>query len=304
MVRRACVVLVAVVSLELVVSLSIAAANGVSRVSVTMPTQPLVSRDLRTHFRTGGRLPRGAYFYAVAVLRNYRQYSREAPPLCAISSDMERTEYGVSHSGKAGNLTLTPAAAPEDRWCPGTYTGAIYAVIRPNRLCDRKADCYHRADKLPVRIGTGRQDEQEPYSYPGGLPRSVGRSTRMIGHFDVTFVTAITSPGKHRIRHIDGPTCPAWGISLPCVCPREGPQAIHATRGLAYGYGWVEITLSYSRGPRGLGSCPGGIAIDGKAGLAVASAGYTSGPSEPYLASHRVRQQRLCWLRERGERAG
>lgn len=278
--RRACVVLVALVSLGLVVPLSTSAAKGVGGFSVVVPTQPLVSRDLRIHLRTGGHLPRGAYFYAVAVLRNYPHYSPEAPPLCAISSDMGSTGYGVSHSGKAVNLTLGPAAAPEDRWCPGTYTGAIYAVTRPSRLCDRKADCHRRAGQLPARIGTGWQDEREPYSYPGGLPRPVGRSTRMIGHFDVTFVTAITPSGTHRIKPVDGPICPAWSISLPCRCPSEGSQVIDPTRGLANGYGWVEITLTYSRGPqpRDLVSCPGGIAIEGKAGLVVASAGYISGP--------------------------
>jgi hypothetical protein len=277
--RWACVILVALVSLWSGVSVSASAAKGVGSVSVAMPTQPLISHDLHIHLRAGGRLPRGAYFYAIAVLRNYRHYSPQAPPLCAISSDMERMEYGVSHSGKAVNLTLRPASAPEGHWCPGTYTGAIYAVIRPNQLCDHKANCYRRTGKLPIRIGTSSQDEQEPYSYPGGLPRPVGRSTRVIGHFHVTFVTAITPPGRHRIPRVDGPICPAWGISLPCRCPREEvPPTIDPTRGIANGYGWVEITLSYSRGPLGLGSCPGGIAIEGKAGQPVASAGYTSGP--------------------------
>lgn len=278
--RRAHVVLVALVSLGLVVPLSTSAAKGVGGFSVAIPTQPLVSRDLHIHLRTGGHLPRGAYFYAVAVLRNYPHYSPEAPPLCAISSDMGSTEYGVSHSGKVVNLTLGPAAAPEDRWCPGTYTGAIYAVTRPSRLCDRKADCHRRAGQLPFRIGTGRQDEREPYSYPGGLPRPIGRSTSVIGHFDVTFVTAITPPETHRIPHVDGPICPAWGISLPCRCPSEGSQAIDPTRGLANGYGWVEITLTYSLGQLGLGSCPGGVAIEGRVGPVVASAGYISGPFE------------------------
>jgi hypothetical protein len=277
MVSRVWIVLVAWILAGLIACASTLAADGVSRVSVAVPTQPLISRALHIHVRVGGRLPRDAYFYSIAVLTNYRHHSAQAPPLCAVSSNMERAEYATPRSGHVISLTLQPAASPEDHWCPGTYTGAIY-MVRPHQLCRRNAGC-HYFGKLPVRAGASTRHEQEPYSYPGGLPRPTDHNSRIVAGFNTTFVTAIVMPERHRIiRHTDGPICPAWGGSLPCQCPKEeGPQAIDPTRGLAKGYGWLEVTLSYSREPHGLGSCPGGIAIQSEAGLTVASAGYAGG---------------------------
>jgi len=199
---------------------------------------------------------------------------------------MEEAEYGFSHHGAPVHLTLTPAAAAEHQWCPGTYIGGIYAVPGKPR-CGRGTPCSRArtrplARKLLVRIAPGMASEREPYSYPGELPRPTDHSIRMVKSFEVQFLTSRPPPGQRRVHRIDGPICPAWGISLPCDCPTtEHPQLTnpHPDRNLPAGYGWVEITLSYPlSGLPALASCPGGIAIDNQAGLRVASTGYPEGP--------------------------
>jgi hypothetical protein len=260
-------------------------ASGLGHLSVTVPPQPLVSGDL--HIRFGpphDNKPQRSYYYAVVVLKNYHHYSPQAPPPCAISSDMGHTEYGFPHRGKLTHLTLTPATSAENQWCPGTYIGAVYSVSHRSR-CSRYYPCSHGSNrtftgKLPISIGHGRAREGEPYSYPGGLPNPIDRSAHIVGRFEVEFVTSITLPGRHRIHRVDGPICRAWGISLPCRCPSAAdPRLTEPARSLLANFGWVEITLSY-QSHSGLpeADCPGGIAIESQAGRVVASAGYPGGP--------------------------
>lgn len=260
------------------------AASGLGHLSVTVPSQPLVSGDLHIRFGPPENEPQRGYYYAVVVLDNYRHYSPQAPPPCAISSDMGHTEYGFSHRGTLTHLTLTPATSAETQWCPGTYIGAVYKVPHKPR-CSRYYPCSHRSartftGKLPIPIGYGRAREGEPYSYPGGLPNPIDRSAHIVGRFEVEFVTSITPPGRHRIHRVDGPICRAWAISLPCLCPSaESPRLTDPARNLPANFGWVEITLS-SQSHSGLPEldCPGGFAIESQSGRVVASAGYPGGP--------------------------
>jgi hypothetical protein len=180
---------------------------------------------------------------------------------------MEKTEYGYPASNRAVRLTLLPAKSNNNRWCAGTYVGAIYAV--PHKPpCSASYPCYGKdangacwelegkyvcgivalpkeeqtereekekvereakerterearekaereakeksnpEEKLKVerevkeltereaRARTEHQEREranlEPggavfYSYPGGLPKPIDRSTHIVGHFKVMF---------------------------------------------------------------------------------------------------------------------
>jgi hypothetical protein len=265
--RRLCSALIASLAIGLN-SPAPASANTLAHVHVTVSPEPLVSGDLHIRVRSHSNLPPTSDYYAVVVLKDYRHYSSQAPPPCAISSDRSRTEYSVAHHGTA-HLTLSPAASAESRWCPGSYIGAIYTVPHsPN--CNRGCPSA-RKDVLPM-TGTlsrpavlGESGEGEPCSYPGGLPKPIGRNARSIGRFEVEFLTSIPHRHRDRIPRTDGPICSAWGISLPCVCPdAESPQLTDPGRDLEASFGWAEIVLSFQShsGLRELDSCSGGIAVE------------------------------------------
>lgn len=137
-----------------------------------------------------GQLPRGAYYYAVAVLVHYRERNTAQPrtPKCAISSDMALTQYGSPQSSKALRLTLLPAPAAGGSWCAnGSYEGAVYAVPHPPP-CSRYYPCYGRGScgQLVGVCGVVGIPESE-YSYPGGLPRPIDSSSRIVGRFKLEF---------------------------------------------------------------------------------------------------------------------
>jgi hypothetical protein len=82
---------------------------------------------------------------------------------------------------------------------------------------------------------------------------------------------------KPRVIRKDGPGCPAWTVSLPCVCPKHIVREATGEPGtLPAGDGWVEITLTYSTFGAPSPTCPGGIAIENSSGAVVASAGYSA----------------------------
>lgn len=259
-------------------------ANTLAQVQVTVSPEPLVSGDLHIRVKSHSNLPPTSDYYAVVVLKDYRHYSSQAPPPCAISSDMSRTEYSVAHHGTT-HLTLSPAASAEGRWCPGNYIGAIYTVPHsPN--CNRGCPSAHK-DVLPmtetpsIPAVPGESGEGEPYSYPGGLPKSIGRNARIIGRFEVGFLTSIPHRRRDRIPRTDGPIMPCVGHLAPLRVPRcRSPQLTDPGRDLEAGFGWAEIVLSFQfhSGLRELDSCSGGIAVENGAGLILASAGYTNGP--------------------------
>jgi hypothetical protein len=171
---------------------SASAASRLGPVSVRVSQQPSVGGSVRVGFMPRGDLPSGGYYYAVIVLKEYARRSPSAPPPCAISSDMRRTQYGYPHRGRALSLTLKPASSTSGHWCPGgTYAGAVYAVPHKPR-CAGSQPCYGRSTQ------TGSCWEVEgrllcgvvaipTYSYPGGLPKPIDHSARVVGHFQVSF---------------------------------------------------------------------------------------------------------------------
>jgi hypothetical protein len=156
-------------------------------VSVNVPPPATVYSDVKIGFRPVG-LPRGGYYYAILVLDRYPRGSRDSPvPPCAISSDMSVVDYGYPDRGRI-RLTLKPAKSAEGHWCSGgTYIGGVYAVShRPP--CNSAYPCYGRSAQGGPGCGAtycGVPAFPVPYSYPGGLPESTDRTTRIIGHFKV-----------------------------------------------------------------------------------------------------------------------
>jgi hypothetical protein len=155
---------------------------------LAVAARPTISVQPQRH------LPRGSYYYAVAVLVHYRERGTSQPraPSCAISSDMARTQYGRPQSGRPLRLTLLPAAGAEARWCANSeYQGAVYAV--PHQPpCSRSYPCYGRGSCGPLGgfCGVVVQPVSE-YSYPGGLPRPIDPSSRIVGRFSLRFGGAI-----------------------------------------------------------------------------------------------------------------
>lgn len=140
-------------------------------------------------FSPHAKLPRGGYFYAVVVLGNLI-LRRGLTPSCAISSDMRVVEYGYPHAGRV-RLALPPASSVEGQWCEGgEYLGAVYAV--PHKPpCSAAYPCYRGGSKAGGLTCGGQVlcglRAPPRYHYPGGLPKPVDPSTRIVGRFKVLF---------------------------------------------------------------------------------------------------------------------
>jgi hypothetical protein len=174
---------------------SLAAASSIpawaAPVSVDAPARPALRGGLRISFapRT---LPHGGFYYAVLVLVRYSG-SGPTPP-CAVSSDMGKTEYGFARRGRRLRLSVLPARSTTAAWCPGgRYLGALYAVPHRPR-CSYSQPCYGRTTQVgPCWIvGEGKHvcgvvPLPPPYSYPGGLPRPLDASSRLVSRFTVRF---------------------------------------------------------------------------------------------------------------------
>jgi hypothetical protein len=156
---------------------------------LAVTARPTISLQPQRH------LPRGSYYYAVAVLVHYRERGTTQPraPSCAISSDMALTQYGRPQSGRPLRLALLPASGAEARWCANAeYEGAVYAVPHPPP-CSRSYPCYGRGSCGPpsgIVCGVIVRPESE-YSYPRGLPRPIDSSSRIVGRFVLRFGGAI-----------------------------------------------------------------------------------------------------------------
>ncbi len=153
-----------------------------------------VAGDVRIGFRPTIELPAGGYYYAVIVLEPYRRYTRAAPPPCAVSSDMSRTDYGYAHGGRPVSLVLTRTASAAHRWCRGgTYLGGIYAVPKPPP-CDSAYPCRSESYEAspcfeiePGHTACGVVARPRQYAYPDGLPAPLAKGTRIVGYFRVAF---------------------------------------------------------------------------------------------------------------------
>jgi hypothetical protein len=189
------------------------------RIFVRVPADPTLIGGVRLRLSHAPALARGGYYYAVVVLTGYAGYSSSAPPACAVSSDMQETQYGFPGRRRRVTLALIPAPSAAGRWCAGgVYRGAIYAVPHRPR-CTSTYPCYgERSESGPCWQVEGRRvcgvvavpegtekpipgqpqpapPPREPevpvanptYSYPGGLPKPVDRASRTVGRFTLRF---------------------------------------------------------------------------------------------------------------------
>jgi|GEM_PF-2517747 len=161
-------------------------------VTVRLPQRPSVGANVSVAFNTRGQLPNGGYYYAVIVLEEYPRSLQSAHPPCAVSSDMRRTPYGYPRRGRPVRLTLTPAPSSSNHWCPGGgYIGAVYAVPHKPR-CSRSYPCYGTSTQnsscweIEGRVVCGVAVIPR-FSYPGGLPKPIDRTARVVGHFQISF---------------------------------------------------------------------------------------------------------------------
>lgn len=172
----------------LVACITLLAATASAQASITphILLKPNVHRNVSLSF-AASPLPEGGYYYAVIVLEPYRDYTREHPPPCSVSSDMQRTDYGYPQAGKV-SLALTPARSHTGRWClGGSYEGAIYAVP-PSRPCERTYSCEgERCASSPCRPLTGVVALPRQWAYPEPPPGPSSRNVRIVGWFVVRF---------------------------------------------------------------------------------------------------------------------
>ncbi len=173
------------------------AASGPTPRSVSVHVQPgpRAGENVHISLRSAARLPAGGYYYAVIVLKPYRRYTRQSPPPCATSSDMQRTDYGYPQADGEVSLALTPAHSATRHWCPGgAYAGAVYAVPHAPP-CEGTYPCASEPYKPPSpcwEVQAGRQvcgvvAWPRVYAYPDGLPEPRAPGTRIVAHFGVAF---------------------------------------------------------------------------------------------------------------------
>ncbi len=192
--RRFRVLTIGALALSAAGSVGASADTQPGTVSVRVPHKLNVLENVHISFHPIGRLPEGGYYYAVIVLKPYKHYTKKAPPPCATSSNMEKTDYGYSHPGRPVTLALTPAKSAAGHWCRGgTYTGAIYAVPHAPP-CNSTHPCRSEPDERSpcFELENGRRacgvvKQPKRYAYPEGLPEPIAHGTRIAGHFNVTF---------------------------------------------------------------------------------------------------------------------
>jgi hypothetical protein len=172
------------------------AAGTAGPVAVRVPASPSITQKVTIAFAAKRQLAHGGYYYAVAVLVDYpRPVEGPHTPRCAVSSDMRVTQYGFPRRGHELRLTLIAAASAEKAWCAGgKYEGVVYAVPHRPR-CSSAHPCYGRGAGYSPCWKVGEHlvcgvVVQRPYSYPGGLPKPIDRSTSIVGHFTLRFPAA------------------------------------------------------------------------------------------------------------------
>jgi hypothetical protein len=139
----------------------------------------------------GRKLPEHGYYYAVIVLKPYREYTHISPPPCSVSSNMFGTNYGYPQSNGLVALTLTPSKSLTEHWCHGgSYEGGVYAVPHPPP-CESKYPCrsepYERGCQVAHQCLPGVVIRPGAYAYPGRLPRPLASGARIVARFTVRF---------------------------------------------------------------------------------------------------------------------
>ncbi len=176
---------------------SVDASTATQSETISIHVQPKLSVRENVHigFQSGAWLPEGGYYYAVIVLKPYKRYTRNAPPPCSISSNMERADYGYPQPDRSVRLTLTPAKSPAGHWCRGgAYAGAVYAVPQAPP-CESKYPCRSEPYKSPSpcwEVESGRKvcgvvALPRRYAYPDGIPKPLAPGTRIVGRFSIVF---------------------------------------------------------------------------------------------------------------------
>ena len=139
-------------------------------------------------------LPEGGYYYGVMVLESYGHYTREHPPPCSVSSDMQRTEYGYPAGGTVSlSLSLTPAKSHTGHWClGGSYEGAIYAIPHAPP-CEGGYSCYSPPPEEclgglpPPCVRNGVVARPRAWTYPDKVPPPSSKGGKIVGWFVVRF---------------------------------------------------------------------------------------------------------------------
>ena len=167
-------------------ALATATAPGWSqRVPVSAPFHPAPSAPgLALALHPHAAVPHRGYYYAVAVLEHFRHLA--GGPGCAVSSNMERTQYGRPGRDGRVHLELLPAPSVARRWCAGgIYEGAVYAVPHPPP-CTHAYPCFGRSSCGPDGGVCGLVPRPiYEYSYPNGLPKPLDARTRIVGRFTI-----------------------------------------------------------------------------------------------------------------------
>lgn len=162
-------------------------------ISVHVQRRLSVRENVHISFHSGGRLPEGGYYYAVIVLKPYKRYTRNAPPPCSTSSNMERTDYGYPQPDRSVRLALTPAKSATGHWCRGgAYVGAVYAVSQAPP-CESKYPCRSEPYEPPSpcwEVASGRKvcgvvALPKRYAYTDGIPEPLAHGTRIVGRFSI-----------------------------------------------------------------------------------------------------------------------
>jgi hypothetical protein len=172
-------------------ALAVAAPAGAMTVHVQ--GKPAARKNVLLSF-SAAALPEGGYYYAVIVLKPYRQYRRNSPPPCSVSSDMQRADYGRPGPKGVVALALTPARSKTRHWCPGgSYQGAIYAVPHAPP-CEGTYPCASEPYKPPSpcwsiegHVVCGVVVRRSLWAYPDPLPAPVASGTKILGRFAVRF---------------------------------------------------------------------------------------------------------------------
>jgi hypothetical protein len=170
-------------------------AGSAQALTIHVPRNPAFTQNVRLRF-SAPALTNGGYYYGVAVLRPSRRYTRESPPPCSTSSDMQRTDYGYPQAGGLVALALTPAKSRTKRWCRGgSYEGAIYAVPHAPP-CEAKYPCRSEPYEPPSpcwdvggHIACGVVARPTVWHYPDPLPKPLAAGTTIVARFSLRFAS-------------------------------------------------------------------------------------------------------------------
>jgi hypothetical protein len=188
--------LVLKVLLLIVAALVVVESAGAAPLDLKVQTKLSTRENVHLSFKAAA-LPEGGYYYAVIVLKApYKRHNAAHQPRCAVSSNMQRTDYGYPHDDVV-LLALTPTTSRVDGWCAGgSYEGGIYAVPR-QPPCESAYPCRPEYEEGPPNLfcppGTPQPCLRsgvvaiQSWRWPDSLPAPLAKGTRVIDHFTIKF---------------------------------------------------------------------------------------------------------------------